>query len=370
MLKEGATHEFSRSRTSFLGGGAVLIAASLAAGAILSAGAGESGGQLTGTLAGNDITWNMPPGWFMQPVFGASPEVIGHYSYYRGGLPYCEMFLSCEILATPKTLDEAFAEAMEKAKPALPLYQARGTQRTMIAGLDAIVHEFSFYMVQGVPFAGRAYTLIVNGGLYSFLFNATSSNFDTFRGVFPQIIDSVKRNPKAAAPAGQIQGQAQAQVSPEKKAPKTLPSPTGEPTSGSAVFTDPDGRIRIPLPDGAEIFRYVSNLTSYKFKDKKAYFQIWTFESPSKALGMEAYAASEQWKGKLREKAQVWVVAGAEVQVKFYAGKDSVDDDAVIVPAVYPEHGLFVLIEVAGDGFEASWAWIKSFIEGARFSKT
>jgi hypothetical protein len=349
-------------------------------------------GQLTGTFAGDDITYIMPAGWFMQPVYGSGPEVIAHYSFYRGGLPYCELYVSCEILSASKSLDQAFADAVERAKPALAFYQPRGTQRTRIAGEDAIVHEFSYYMVQSVAFTGRVYAFIVNGKLYAFLFNTTSSNFGMVQGLFPQVIDSVRINPKPAPaavpetpakpltetapppaqPQGQAQTQIQVQTPPEKKAAEKLPSLTAEPAPESAprsvVFTDPEGRMRIPLPEGAAIFRQDGKLTSYKVRSRKAYLQIWLMESPKAALGMEAYSA-EQRQAKPKEKTRYWVIGGWEAAVKIYSGKNSVNDDATFVTAVFPEQGLFILIEIPPDGLEASWPWIKDLLEGVRFFK-
>jgi hypothetical protein len=158
------------------------------------------GGAQAGATTAEDIVYAMPAGWIMQPV-QAGPEVIAHYVYYRGGIPYCEMYLSSKVLTGPQSLEQAFQEGIETAKPNFPYYQSHGTQRIQVAGLEAIVHDFSYYMAQSAAFKGRVYVMLVNNKMYSFFFNTSSANFAGVQGLFPQVLGSVRVAPKPAVVA-------------------------------------------------------------------------------------------------------------------------------------------------------------------------
>jgi hypothetical protein len=513
------------------------------------------GAQQAGAITADDIAYTMPPGWIMQPV-QAGPEVIAHYVYYRGGMPSCELYISCEVPAAPKTLDQAFQEGLAKVKPALPFYQARGTQRTTVAGLDAIVHDFSYYVAQSAAFTGRSYVFIVNGKVYNFFFNTTSGNFTGVQGLFPQILNSVQVNPTpnvaaqegggggvtvgpgggltceehgvafelpagwapsndpagakyrlhrngrlvgslfvfepnqlsamtalfgggsaaqlkdalaarqeglfkqigeykpaettnmkfgpfealvhefdfrqtnnpgfyrwyfvsvkakedtgttqyppvvhefsimstaldqrgalkkefdaifatlrlkgATAPAVTTVAEAAGPPAvqskpPAKKAAGALPQLAGTDTAAEAgVYTDPQSRVRIPLPPDTVIFRKEGELTSYKNKPRKAYFQFWSMKSVSEAGGMGSYATKDK---KQNGAAMSWEVEGREVLVKLYTGKNVINDDVAAVTALYPEANLLVYVEVPLKDYNTSQEWIMEFLQGVHYLK-
>ncbi len=121
--------------------------------------------------AGDEISYAMPGGWIAQALTGSGPEVKAHYVYYVQSLPYGEMYLSYHPLADGSTLDRAFDQGLANVRPSLPYYQARGTQKTAVNGLPAIVHDFSYMPGgAGVLFFSRTYTLLAGAGIYTFFF--------------------------------------------------------------------------------------------------------------------------------------------------------------------------------------------------------
>lgn len=141
------------------------------------------------------IAYQMPAGWYNQPV-QAGPELLAHYVYMSGGRPYGELYLSREIQAAPKSLDELLREGIEKARPGLQGYSARGTQRTTIGGLEALVHDFSYFVAGSVAFSGRVYVLVSDNIMYSFLFNTPTQTFSFMQGVFGQVMATVRPTPR------------------------------------------------------------------------------------------------------------------------------------------------------------------------------
>ncbi len=161
------------------------------------AGQQQMGGQPQGQ-SGDDIAYTMPPGWVIQQVQGAGPNVKVHYVYFQGGVPYCEMYLFCDPLAQPMTLDQAFQQGVERARPALQGYQPLGTQKTQVAGQETIVHDFSYFVSGSVSFIGRSYVMLVNNNVYNFFFNTTNNYFYSLQGIFAQILSTVRVVPRPA----------------------------------------------------------------------------------------------------------------------------------------------------------------------------
>jgi len=163
------------------------------------AGQQQMGGQPQAQgQSGDDLTYTMPPGWIIQQVQGAGPNVKVHYVYSQGGVPYCEMYLFCDPLAQPMTLDQAFQQGVERARPTLQGYQPLATQKTQVAGQETIVHDFSYFVSGSVSFIGRSYVMLVNNNLYNFFFNTTNSYFYSLQGIFAQIVSTVRVVPKPA----------------------------------------------------------------------------------------------------------------------------------------------------------------------------
>jgi hypothetical protein len=160
--------------------------------------AGQQMGGQPQAQFGDDITYTMPPGWIIQPVQGAGANVRVHYVYYQGGIPYCEMYLFCDPLAQTMTLDQAFQQGVERARPTLQGYQPLATQKTQVAGQETVVHDFSYFVSGSVSFIGRSYVMLVNNNLYNFFFNTTNTYFYSLQGIFAQIVSTVRVVPRPA----------------------------------------------------------------------------------------------------------------------------------------------------------------------------
>jgi len=175
----------------------------------------------------DDLVYTLPPGWVFQPV-QAGPEVKAHYAFYYGGVPCGELYISQEILSGPQTVDQFFQAGLAKVRPTLPYYQARGTQKINLAGLETLVHEFS-YALAGTMFIGRTYVLVVNGKGYSFFFQTVSNYFSSVQQAFAQVMSTVKT---AVQPA-----------------PAPGPSPRPAPSPGAGMTVEELGMI-MKLPAG------------------------------------------------------------------------------------------------------------------------
>ena len=199
------------SRQKPLGILSILLFSGLAA-IFIPAGYGFARPQLTAGQEADDITYTMPAGWLLQPV-QAGPEVKAHYVLMSGGRPYGEMYFSKEALAAPQNLDQFFQAGVEKAKPTIPNYRPRQTQRISLAGIDAIVHDFA-YDVSGTSWSGRTYSMLIDNTAYTFFFNTLSQYLPSLQGTISQVMASVRPapKPKPAPQAAGVQAGGQAAV--------------------------------------------------------------------------------------------------------------------------------------------------------------
>jgi len=127
---------------------------------------------------GDDITYTMPQGWIAQPVQGAGPEMKAHYAFFYQGTPCGEMSLYCGPLTGSSSIEQAFQDGLANIRPALPYYQARGTQKITIGGMPTMVHEFSYTPAGGgILFIARTYTMIAGSGIYTFWFQTVQNYF-------------------------------------------------------------------------------------------------------------------------------------------------------------------------------------------------
>jgi hypothetical protein len=140
------------------------------------------------------LVYTMPPGWVMQPV-QAGPEVKAHYVFYYGGMPTGEMYLYQESLAGPRAVEQYFQEGLAKVKPILVYYQHLNTQKVNLAGIETIVHEFS-YAPAGAMFTARSYVMVVNNSGFNFFFQTASNYYPSMQSVFAQVMASVKAAPR------------------------------------------------------------------------------------------------------------------------------------------------------------------------------
>jgi hypothetical protein len=190
------------SRQKPLGILSILLFSGLAA-IFVPAGLGFARPQLTAGQEADDITYTMPAGWSLQPV-QAGPEVKAHYVLMSGGRPYGEMYFSKEPLAAPQSLDQFFQANVEKAKPTIPNYRPRQTQHISLAGIDTIVHDFT-YDISSTNWSGRTYSMLIGNTAYTFFFNTLSQYLPSLQGTISQIMASVRPAPKPK-PAPQIGG--------------------------------------------------------------------------------------------------------------------------------------------------------------------
>jgi hypothetical protein len=311
----------------------VLIVSLLVPGLFSAAGFG--GGQIqAGEQTADDVSFTLTSGWYPKPV-QAGPEVKGHYVLMRGGVPYCELYISGRALAASETLDQAFQQGLKTLKPGLPYYQARGTQKTKIAGTDAIVHEMSYNPSAGVPFVARAYCLIANASVYTFFFNTTSTYFVSLQGSFQQIMSTVRITELPAA------------------LPPPLPEP--EPAGAAAsAYRDPQGRFQIPVPPGwttepgGVVFRFrkgdflLKLVVQEAIADQEEAAQHWISQAREGLTGMERWLDPELNLGfpKAR-RADSWSFSGVQngVKMKFYVLSSSDGKSSYVMVFSAPAEG-------------------------------
>jgi hypothetical protein len=309
----------------------------------------------------DDLSFTMPSGWIDRPAQG--PNAKAHFVLFRGGIPYCEMYVYCDPLTQPMSLDQAFQKGVAQVQAALQGYRPLGTRNMRIAGQDTIVHDFSYNVAGAASFTARAYILLVNNKIYNFFFNTVSGNFHSVQSAFDQIVSTVRSAP-AGGPPNPAAG-LPALGAPEKQAEGGLPGLTPEPAE-APLFKDADARFTVPLPAGTTVFRHEGNLTSYKNAGKKAYFQVWSFTGVSEAMGMRDYAMKAKT---MNGKQAMWDLAGKEIVVALYTGGDLTSEKKATVTAVYPAVGLYLSIEVPIADYPADQEWIAGIIRGVRFSK-
>ena len=176
----------------------VLSAATLLGSTAAGAGPVQFGAQAVATPAADEITYTMPAAWVVQPVQGG-PDLKAHYVYMSGGRPYGEMFLTQNPAPTGQTLDQVFEEAIGRARPQMPYYQARSTQKVTIAGIPAVVHEFTYQPNgAGVSFTGRSYTFVSGGTVFTFFFQALNMYATALAGECTKVMSTLKPVAKPA----------------------------------------------------------------------------------------------------------------------------------------------------------------------------
>jgi hypothetical protein len=141
----------------------------------------------------------MPQGWVIQPVQGSGADLKAHYAFYYQGMPCAEMYLYSQPLAGAQTVEQVFQDGLAKVRPALPYYQARGTQKISVGGMPTIVHEFFYAPAgNGVFWIGRTYTMIAGAGTYTFFFQTLQNYYPSVQPAFGAVMETVKANPKPA----------------------------------------------------------------------------------------------------------------------------------------------------------------------------
>ena len=319
--------------------------------------------QMQGLEAG-DIVYTLPAGWIAQPVQGAGPSVTAHYVYYQGGIPYCEMYLSRDPLSPSQSLDQAFQQGLEKVKPTLQYYRPLATQKTQIAGREAIVHEFTYVLGGSASFTGRSYVMIANQSIYNFFFNTASNYFPYVSGGFGQIISSVQIKSQPAIPGGLTAGASPVpNLPPQGQSTNRLPTLTPAPPveQRGEVFRDPAGRFEIAMPPGSEPFRSYDRLVSYKYRENSAYIQIWRYDNLKEAAGMRSYSTKNL---ELNGKEEIWNIAGNEATVSLHTAADMRPESEATVAVLYPEVNVLMLILLPLKEYEKSLLWIDALIKG------
>jgi len=143
---------------------------------------------------GEEITYTMPENWVQQPLQGTGPDIKAHYVYTLQGIPYGEMFLSCQPMTGGMTLDTLFETGLAKVRPTLPYYRALGTHKTKIDGQPTIVHDFSYRPGgSGVLAIARTYTLTAGVSLFTFFFQTVQAFAQEASAYYDQVMASVKR---------------------------------------------------------------------------------------------------------------------------------------------------------------------------------
>lgn len=152
----------------------------------------------TGTRELDDITYALASEWVNKEI-KAGPDLRAHYVLEVRGRPYAELYVSSEKLPGPGTLEQVLQAGIEKGRGKLTDYRPMGTRRTRVGDLDAIVHDFGYFV--GTPFRGRIYVLVVGDTSYSFFFNTAEGYFSSVENVYSTVAASIRRRKKPDLPA-------------------------------------------------------------------------------------------------------------------------------------------------------------------------
>ncbi|GEM_PF-4342101 len=228
-------------------------------------------GKEAGQISREELIYKLPPGWLIDPI-QAGPTLIAHYTYYQSGKPYAELYIMKESRGGEKSLTQVFEEALEKGKPSLPYYQPQGTQRIMVAGAEAILHDFTYLVGGNVLFYGRVYVMIVDDMVYSFFFNTPNSHFSWVQNSFSEVMNSVQISKSLQEARG---------IKPEPEKPLIC-------EEYGLIFELPQGWSLSSASEGAK-YRYYSpqgmllcSLSVSKLEEMSSLFAV--FESPSSQL--------------------------------------------------------------------------------------
>jgi hypothetical protein len=194
-----------------------------------------------------EISYTMPAAWVAQAIQGG-PELKAHYVYMSGGRPYGEMYLSQTPAPAGQTLDQVFQDGLGLARPRLPYYQARGTQRVTVGEVAAVVHDF-VYMPSGagVMFAGRTYTMISGASVFTFFFQTVSDFAASMQSQGAQTMGTVVFTAKPVPAVAPVPPPAVNPAPPTPKPPPAedlaRPDPLMAETGGAKAVRRPDGGL-------------------------------------------------------------------------------------------------------------------------------
>jgi hypothetical protein len=149
------------------------------------------------SLRVDDIDFTMPSAW----VAKSEPGVKAAYTFFFQGKPYAEMFLTKETLDSQKTAAQALDEGLRKNSANIQGYRPVQTNSITVAGTDASIHDFSYFLPQTpVQFTGRVLVIVLNNAAYTFFFNTTSGYFPYVKGSFSEVVGSIRAVEKTQDP--------------------------------------------------------------------------------------------------------------------------------------------------------------------------
>ncbi|MCX6561845.1 MAG: hypothetical protein NTZ26_15200, partial [Candidatus Aminicenantes bacterium] len=144
-----------------------------------------------------------------------------------------------------------FEDALGRARPQMPYYQARSTQKVTIAGVPAVVHEFSYQPnAVGVSFIGRSYTFVSGATVFTFFFQALNEYAAALAGECTKVMSTLKPVSRPAP-----------QPAADQAANAPIQNPAARPDGGLAaedmglVYSLPAGWKRDDDPAGSK-YRY------------------------------------------------------------------------------------------------------------------
>jgi hypothetical protein len=331
-----------------------------------------SPGQAANT--GEDVTFAMPDGWVAQALQGQGPEIKAHYVYMYRGAPYGEMYLSYEALAGTATLDRIFEQGLAKVRPNMPYYQARGTQKTTVGGMPAIVHDFSYMpSAAGVIFIARTYTMIAGSNVYTFFFQTVQNYFAAAQPYFARVMATVKAAPKAAPAPATPDKAATTTETPKRNPAWATPKPKDEgglpalveDAPEPSLYPDPFGRYAIKLPEGAVLQKTEENASWFKMPAARTSFIIHNCRSEET---VNSLAASFGAGRKANGAPSVMAVDGREATVSLFTAKDAAGENLAWVVAAYKGSGLLIVINLPVRDYAGAQAWIRNFLRGVKFN--
>lgn len=216
-------------------------------------------------------------------------------------------------------------------------------------------------------------TVIVAPEVLPFAFmSMTPERAGEIRKQWDAIIDTMRPkgaaapvNPPVTAPAAdEAPKRNPAWASPPAKAEGSLPALVeDQPEPG--LYSDPFGRYKIKLPDGAVPQKTEDNASWYKMPAGKTLFIIHNCRGDETVTALAArFAAGKKANGA----PTVLNVGGRETTVMLYTAKDSDGENLAWVVAAYKGAGLLVVVNLPVKDYAGAQAWIGALLRGVRFS--
>jgi hypothetical protein len=345
------------------------------------------GGGLTGDDLG--LNFDLPPGWHLAD----DPAGAKYRQYDAGGSQVASLFIikadetaglaSLFGAPTESAVEEALNNRIEREFKTYAKYAPVSTFKRKIAGYAGIVHDLSFeiggrpvayrWCAFAVPRKSDKPSVVVAPEVLPFAFMTTMpERAGELRKQWDAIIDTMR--PKVAAvPVQATAAEPTAQDTPKRNpAWATPPAKTDgglpalvEDQPEAGLYSDPVGRYKIKLPDGAVSQKTEDNASWFGMPGAKTIFIIHNCRDDEAAAVLAARFAAGKKSGGTPTGLNV---AGREATISLFTAKDADGDNLAWVVASYKGAGLLIVINLPAKDYAGAQAWIGGLLRGVRFS--